>query len=70
MNDKDSVSLRDIYEAVERVEDKMTKRIEREECDVNALQAFQNKALGVIGIASAFASAIASFIWSKIISPN
>jgi len=25
MNDKDSVSLRDIYEAVERVEDKMIK---------------------------------------------
>jgi len=48
----------------------MIKRIERVECDVNALQAFQNKALGVIGIASAFASAIASFIWSKIISPN
>lgn len=66
MNDKDSVSLRDIYEAVERVEDKMIKRIERVECDVNALQAFQNKALGLLSVVSLFASAIASFIWDKI----
>ncbi len=66
MNDRDNVSLRDIYEAVERVEEKMTKKIEKVECDVNDLQAFQNKALGILSVVSLFASAIASFIWDKI----
>jgi len=66
MNDRDNVSLRDIYEAVERVEEKMSKRIEKVECDVNDLQAFQNKALGLLSVVSLFASAIASFIWDKI----
>jgi len=66
MNDRDNVSLRDIYEAVERVEEKMSKRIEKVECDVNDLQAFQNKALGILSVVSLFASAIASFIWDKI----
>ena len=67
MTSRDSVSLRDIYEAVERVEDKMTKRIEKVESDVNVLQGFQNRALRVVGVISLFASAIASFIWDKII---
>lgn len=66
MTSRDSVSLRDIYEAVERVEEKMTKRIEKVETDVNALQGFQNKTLGVVSVISLFASAVASFIWEKI----
>jgi len=66
MNDRDNVSLRDIYEAVERVEEKMSKKIEKVECDVEVLQAFQNKALGILSVVSLFASAIASFIWDKI----
>jgi hypothetical protein len=44
----------------------MTKKIEKVECDVNDLQAFQNKALGILSVVSLFASAIASFIWDKI----
>jgi hypothetical protein len=67
MTSRDTVSLRDIYEAVERVEEKMTKRIEKVETDVNVLQGFQNRALGVVGVVSLFASAIASFIWEKIV---
>jgi len=62
----DTVSMRDIYDAVQRLEDKMGQRIEKVEADVDSLKGFQNKALGILSVISLFASAIASFIWDKI----
>lgn len=66
MNSRDDVSLRDIYDAVGSLEEKMGKRIEKVETNVANLQGFQNKSLGVISVLSLFFSAIASFIWTKI----
>lgn len=63
---EDRVTLRDIYKAVERVEDKMDKRIEALEKEVDDLQSFQNRALGIISVASVFFSLAATFIWNKI----
>lgn len=66
MTQGDSVSMRDIYEAVQRLEDKMGQRIDKVEADVDGLKGFQNKALGILSVFSVFVSAIASFIWNKI----
>lgn len=70
MNSRDEVSLRDVYDAVNGLEEKMAKRMEKIECNVTNLQGFQNKALGVISVLSLFFSALASFVWDKIIGKN
>lgn len=66
MNSRDDVSLRDIYDAVGSLEEKLGKRIEKIENNVTTLQGFQNKALGIISVLSIFFSAVASFVWERI----
>lgn len=61
------VTLRDIYDALNRVEDKYDRRFDAIEKDIDELQKFQNKAIGVLGLASAFVSLIATYIWNKLV---
>lgn len=63
---RDDVTLRDIYEAVNRLEDKFDKRLKDVEEDIDKLESFQNKALGVAAVLSSFISLIATFIWNKL----
>ena len=63
---KDNVTLRDVYDAVNRIEDKLTKRIDIVEEDVDELQSFQNRILGIATVLSVFISGAATFVWEKI----
>jgi len=63
---EDKVTLRDIYDAVNRIEDKLTKRIDGIEEDVDELQSFQNRVLGISMALSVFISGAATFVWNKI----
>lgn len=67
MSNSDKVTLRDIYDAVGSLEAKIDRRIVKIEDEVADTRAFQNKAIGVLGIASAFVSVSASYIWNKFI---
>ena len=66
----DNVTLRDVYDAVNRIEDKLTKRIDNVEEDVNELQSFQNRILGIATVLSVFISGAATFVWQKITKPS
>lgn len=63
---EERVTLRDIYAAVNRLEDKFDRRIVNIEKDVDDLKSFQNKALGVVSILAMFTSLVANFIWQSI----
>lgn len=63
---EERVTLRDIYAAVNRLEDKFDKRIVNVEKDVNDLQRFQNKALGIVSVLAIFTSLVANAIWQSI----
>lgn len=60
------ITLRDVYDILYRVEQKYEKRFETIENKVDSLEKFQNKAIGVLIIASSFLSLIASYVWQKI----
>lgn len=64
--DKDRVSLRDIYDAVGKLEGKIDQRFEKLESRVSALEAFQNRIFGIGAAFSAFSSLVMTFIWEKI----
>lgn len=64
---KESVTLRDIYDAVSRLEDKMMVKIDRNETRIESLENNQSKAFGVIGFFALFISAGASYLWDKIL---
>lgn len=60
-----TVSLRDIYEVVNRIEDKFNKRAEDLEKRVNALEDFKARTLGILSIITVVSSAVFSWAWNK-----
>lgn len=63
---EDRVTLRDIYTAVNRIEDKFDKRIEDIEKNVDTLKAFQNKAMATLSVFSSLVGLGSSYFWKKI----
>lgn len=62
-----TVTLKDIYEVVNRLEDKLDQRIKPIEQKVDDLEDFRGKALGILGVVSFVGSAIFSWVWGKIV---
>lgn len=62
-----NVTLKDIYDVVNRLEDKVDCRLTAVEKSVDELQSFQNKVLGIASIAAIFVSAIVTYVWNRIV---
>ena len=62
----DRVTLRDIYERFDRLEDKLDRRFIRLENKVELLETFRDRAYGMIAVVGTFSGIIASYIWKKI----
>lgn len=65
--DEERVSLRDIYSAVNRIEDKFDKRLDEMDREIANVKSFQNKTLGVLTAVSIFIGGFSSFVWDKIL---
>lgn len=63
---RQSITLNDIYEVVNRLEDKMEKRFTPLEEKVDSLEDFRSKAVAIYGLVSLAASAIFSWVWSRL----
>lgn len=63
----EQVSLRDIYQAVNRIEDKFDKRLDEMDKEIANVKSFQNKTLGVLTAVSIFIGGLSSFVWDKIL---
>lgn len=60
------ITLKDVYDVVNRLEDKFDDRYSEIDARVTKLEGFQNKALGILTIATAFVSLAASYVWQKV----
>lgn len=60
------VTLREVYDIVERIEGKFDKRFNDHEQRIRANEGWKNRAIGVAGILSAFVSIMASWLWNAI----
>jgi hypothetical protein len=63
---EERVTLKDVYEVVNRIEDKMSQRIAETERRVDILESFQSRTLGVLSIITVFISLAATWVWGKI----
>lgn len=67
---EDRVTLRDVYDAINRMEDNLKKefngRLTKVEKDIEDIKSFQNRFLGVMSILSLFLSAAATYIWNQV----
>lgn len=61
-----TVSLNDIYQVVNRLEDKTDKRMADIECRVDKIEDAQSKILGGLTIVSLFVGGAVTWIWDKI----
>lgn len=64
---KESVSQRDIYNAIKDLRGEILVELKDVRNDVEELKDFKSKAYGMITIVSLFASGLFAFIWSKIV---
>jgi hypothetical protein len=60
------ITLKDIYEVVNRLEEKMDKRMCRVEERVDILEDFKSKILGIVTIVSLVSGAVFSWFWEKV----
>jgi hypothetical protein len=61
------ITLRDIYDAVNRLEDKLSKRIDGQDKKIERLEGFQNKALGIISIIMLLFSSLVTYFWNRVL---
>lgn len=60
------VTLKDVYEVVNRLEDKMDTRLKDLEDRVETNESFRNRFLGIAAVIGAFAGGAASIFWERI----
>lgn len=61
------ISLRDLMNAINRIDDKYDRRFERIEDDMDRVKAFQNKALGILAFFSSFIAIGSGYVWNKVV---
>ena len=61
-----NITLRDIYEVVNRLEDKMDKRVEILEVRVDKIEDVQAKIIGGVSIIGLFVGGAVTWIWDRI----
>lgn len=63
----DKISLKDVYEIVNRVEDKMDAQLADHNKRIDVLENNQAKAFGVLSVITVFVSAGASYLWDRVL---
>ena len=63
---KNNITLRDVYEIVERLEVKIDNRITKIEDKVDKLEGFENRVYGIAGLISLAIGSGIAFIWNKV----
>ncbi len=63
----DRVTLKDVYDIVERLENKMDSRLQRDETRLENMENFQSRAIGIISVVMFFVSATSSYVWDKVL---
>jgi len=62
----DKITLRDIYEVVEKYNDKIDKRMCELEDRVNILENFKARVLGMAAVIAAFVGSFTAWIWKRL----
>lgn len=63
----DRVSMRDLYQAIERLESKIDEKVTNNSKRIDKLETFKDRWAGAITLLSVFGGAVAAWIWDKII---
>ena len=60
------ITLKDVYDVVNRLEDKVDRRLVILECRVDKLENFKTRVITAAGIIGAVAGGLISWVWDKI----
>ena len=66
MTNGNKVTLKDIYEVVNRLEEKMDKRMCHAEERIDILEDFKSRILGIATIVSVISGAVFSWLWERL----
>lgn len=60
-------TTKDLWDVSNRIEEKLDRKLEAIEHRLYSLESYQNRAAGIVTVIALFASAIAAWVWTKII---
>ena len=63
---KTAITLKDVYDIVNRLEEKYDNQYNLLEGRTRQLENFQNRAMGILGVIALFSGAITNFIFGKL----
>ena len=63
---KNEITLRDVYDIVDRLERKMDERLMKLEDKTDKLENNQSRALGVLSVFTVFIGAASAYVWDRI----
>lgn len=63
----EKVTLRDVYDIVNKLDEKLDRRFVEMDRRVDAIESFKNKALGVASIFAIFSSVVTTYIWERLV---
>lgn len=67
MTARNGITLQDVYNVVNRLEDKIDRRLTEIEDRVDIQESFRNRAMALIGVVATFSSVISTWIWDRIV---
>lgn len=67
---RETITLRDVYDIVNRLESKMDMQFDRHDERINKIEQNQSKALGVIGAITFILSGTMTYVWDRIWNPK
>ena len=60
------IMIQDIYDVVNRLEDKLDKRLEKVEGRIDSLEDFKGRITGISVVVSVFAGTVSGWIWERL----
>lgn len=63
----DRVSMKDLYQAIERLETKIDEKVSNNSSRIDKLETFKDRWAGAITLLSIFGGAVAAWFWERIV---
>lgn len=67
---RNSITIKDIYDIVNRLEDKFDNKFTDLDNRVGKLEGFMNRAIGILGLFTTIISLTITYVWNKLIGKN
>lgn len=64
---KDTVTNRDLYDRLDRFEDRFMARLDKQDIRIDKVESFQDRIIGISFVFTSFVGLVSTYIWRKVV---